>query len=156
MTITLIINGESRNVETEVNETLLSVLRRLGLHSVKFGCGEGTCGACVVLLDGEPVNSCCVLAARAHCRSITTVEGLGEMSAPHPLQAVFVEHGAVQCGYSTPGTILAAYALLARNPDPTDEEIKRAIDGNLCRCTGYVKRVEAIKAAIAVMKEAGR
>lgn len=153
MKITVTINGKQHSIEIEAGERLLDMIRKLGLWGTKFGCGEGDCGACTVLLDGKPVNSCLVLAARVDGHEILTIEGLGTPDNPHPLQTAFAELGAVQCGYSTPGTILAAYALLQTNPNPTDDDIKQAIDGNLCRCTGYVKRIEAIKRAVAIVQE---
>ncbi len=142
------INGERRKLAVESNELLLNVIRgNLGLAGTKYGCGTGECGACTVLMDGEPVLSCLTLAVAADKKKITTIEGIGTDENPHPLQQAFVESGAVQCGYCTPGMILSAKALLDKNPDPTEDEIKRAIEGNLCRCTGYVKIIEAIKLA---------
>jgi carbon-monoxide dehydrogenase small subunit len=117
------------------------------LRGVKFGCGEGDCGACTVLLDGQPVNSCLVLAARVDGRQITTIEGLGTVRDPHPLQRAYSEEGAVQCGYCIPGSILSSHALLESEPQPSEGEILRALDGNLCRCTGYVKKLTAIQRA---------
>jgi carbon-monoxide dehydrogenase small subunit len=147
------INGRSVRAEIAPGEFLLPVLRRLGYKGVKFGCGKGDCGACVVLLDGEPVNACLVLAARVQGREILTIEGLGRIDEPHPLQRAYAEEGAVQCGYCTPGSILSSYALLQGNPAPTDAEILRALDGNLCRCTGYVKKLTAIRRAAAELRE---
>jgi len=147
MRVMLELNGRERSLEIEPGERLLDVLRREGLRGVKEGCGEGDCGACVVLLDGEPVNSCLVLAARADGRSVTTIEGLGTVADPHPLQRCYAEEGAVQCGYCIPGSILSSAALLEREPRPDDATILRALDGNLCRCTGYVKKVVAIRRA---------
>jgi len=138
------LNGEQRYVEIEPGESLLSLLRRLGMKSVKQGCDTGDCGVCTVLLDGRAVRSCTVFAAQVQGRRVTTLEALGDADDPHPLQEAFVEAGAVQCGYCTPGMILAAYELLQKNDDPTPEEVRRAISGNLCRCTGYVKIVDAI------------
>jgi aerobic-type carbon monoxide dehydrogenase small subunit (CoxS/CutS family) len=145
MRITLTINGEDRGVEVQPGELLLDVLRRSGYTGTKFGCGEGDCGTCTVLLDGEPVTSCLVLAVRAEGHDIVTIEGLGTINEPHSLQRAFAEEGAVQCGYCIPGSILSAEALLRRRPDPSDAEILDALDGNLCRCTGYVKKLVAVR-----------
>jgi len=146
--IELKVNGEAYEVAIEPRRTLLEVLREdLGFTGTKQGCNEGECGACTVLIDGEPVNSCLVLAVEAQDKDILTIEGLADGQKLHPLQEAFVEHGAFQCGFCTPGMILSAKALLDRNPQPTEEEIRRGISGNLCRCTGYVKIIEAIKAA---------
>lgn len=144
MKIHIMINRESKEIEIHPGDRLLDVLRREGYHGVKEGCGDGNCGACVVLLDGCPVNSCLMLAARADEREIITIEGIGSPAEPHPIQKAFADHGAIQCGFSTPGSILSTYALLKENPHPTKAEIQRALDGNLCRCTGYVKKIEAI------------
>jgi carbon-monoxide dehydrogenase small subunit len=141
------INEKDYELEIEPDERLLDVLRRYGFRSVKRGCEDGNCGACTVLVDGVPTTSCLYFAARAEGREINTVEGLGTPSKPHPLQRIFAEEGAIQCGYCTPGMILSAKALLEKNPRPSEEEIKRALDGNLCRCTGYVKIIAAIKRA---------
>ncbi len=153
MEIVLTVNGTERRVDVRPAETLLDLLRRIGCTSVKYGCGEGACGSCTVIMDGRPVNSCLVLAVTADRRDIMTVDGLGTRLRPHPLQAAFVEAGAVQCGYCTPGMILSSWALLERNPDPSEGEIRLAIDGNLCRCTGYVQIVEAVKLAAGRMKK---
>jgi aerobic-type carbon monoxide dehydrogenase small subunit (CoxS/CutS family) len=152
MRISTTINGVARTFECEPGATLLEVLRSLGYKSVKQGCDhEGTCGACTVLLDGEAVLSCITPAPRAAGHRITTVEALGDPSHPHPLQEAFVDAGAVQCGYCTPGMILAASALLDKVPSPTRAQIAEALSGNLCRCTGYVKIFDAVENAAAAM-----
>lgn len=146
--LTMILNGEKVTIQVKPDALLVDVLRdQLELTGTKEACGDGECGACTVLLDGEPVTSCIVPALKAQGREVLTVEGLASGGELHPLQKAFVEHGAVQCGYCTPGMLMSAKALLDRNPQPAEEEIKEAISGNLCRCTGYVKIVEAIKAA---------
>jgi carbon-monoxide dehydrogenase small subunit len=147
-TLAMRLNGEEVTVQIEPDALLLDVLRqRLGLTGTKEACGEGECGACTVLLDGQPVTSCLLPALKAQGREVCTVEGLASGGELHPLQKSFMEQGAVQCGYCTPGMLMSAKALLDRNPHPTEQEIKEAISGNLCRCTGYVKIVEAVKAA---------
>jgi carbon-monoxide dehydrogenase small subunit len=148
VTVAFTLNGRPREVRAAAHETLLEVLRdRLGAVEVKEGCGEGVCGTCTVLLDGEPVSSCLLLAARAAGKSVTTVRGLAPAGSLHPIQEAFVACGAAQCGFCTPGMILTAYAFLEQHAHPTRDEIRRAIAGNLCRCTGYVKIVDAIEAA---------
>lgn len=149
MEIVLIINGDERPVTVEIGETLLEVLRRLGYLGVKHGCEDGSCGVCTVLLDGKTIHSCVMLAAQADRREITTIEGIGSRDHLHPLQAAFVEHGAVQCGYCTPGMILSAKALLDENPHPAEAEIRDALSCVLCRCTGYLKPVEAVLSVVA-------
>ncbi len=150
-----IINDRPVELLIPPNRRLLDLLREdLDLTGVKEGCGEGECGACTVLLDGRPVNSCLVLAPEASGRKITTIEGLASAGRLHPLQEAFLEAGAVQCGYCTPGMILAAKALLEENPDPDEQTVKTAISGNLCRCTGYVKIVRAVR--LAAVKMAGK
>jgi aerobic carbon-monoxide dehydrogenase small subunit len=145
--ITLFVNGQEHSLEVEEHKTLLRVLRdQLRLTGTKEGCGTGECGACTVLLNRKAVNACLVLAVEAEGQQITTIEGLGMPGNLHPLQASFVEHGAVQCGFCTPGMVLAAQALLDENPHPSEEEIRLALAGNLCRCTGYAKIVKAIQA----------
>lgn len=153
ITITLMVNGREHTVTTEPNKTLLVLLRDdLGLHGAKDACGgEGECGACTVILDGAAVNACLVLAGQADGCEILTIEGLMVDGTPHPLQTAFVEAGAVQCGFCTPGAILASKALLDRVPDPTDDEIREALSGNLCRCTGYAKMIAAVRQAAEVL-----
>jgi carbon-monoxide dehydrogenase small subunit len=147
-TISLTVNGQAYTLTSAANRTLLQLLREdLGLTGAKDGCSEGECGACTVIMDGKAVNACLVLAPQADGRDILTIEGVGRRDRPHPLQQAFVEQGAVQCGYCIPGAIMSAYALLQENAHPTDEDIRRAIAGNLCRCTGYTKIVAAVKAA---------
>ena len=146
--IRFVVNGEIRELSVNCNETLLEVLReRLGLTAAKQACGEGRCGACTVLLGGRAVNACLVLAVEAEGCEVLTLEGLMQKGKLHPLQQSFVTEGAIQCGYCTPGMILAAKALLDRVPNPGEEEIRRALAGNLCRCTGYEQIVRAIKSA---------
>lgn len=145
--IQLRINGESYDLLVEPRNTLLRVLREeLGFTGTKKGCETGDCGACTVLLNGRPVNACLVLAVEANGMEITTIEGLAKGNELHLLQEAFIEYGAVQCGFCTPGMILVAKALLEEKADPTETDVKRAISGNICRCTGYVKIVKAIMA----------
>ena len=145
-TITFTINDELVSLVVEPHWTLLRVIRdELRLTGTKEGCGEGDCGTCTVLVDGKAVNSCLILAVDAEGKTITTIEGLAQGGELHPLQKAFIEKGAVQCGFCTPGMILSAKALLDGNPHPSEEEIRSAISGNLCRCTGYVKVIEAIR-----------
>lgn len=145
--ITLNINGEIYELLVKTNQTLLDVLReQLGLAGTKKGCDSGTCGACTVIIDGEPVLSCMTLAVRCQNRNIMTIEGLAQDSQLHPLQKSAIEHEAVQCGFCTPGWLLSAKVLLDNNPNPTREEVRIAIAGHLCRCTGYQKIVESILA----------
>jgi carbon-monoxide dehydrogenase small subunit len=144
-TLTMTLNGEEVKVQVKPSALLVEVLRdQLELTGTKVACGEGECGACTVLLDGQPVNSCLVPALKAQGRKVLTVEGLASLGELHPLQKAFVEHGAVQCGYCTPGMLMSAKALLDHNSNPTEDEVRLAISGNLCRCTGYAKIVEAI------------
>ena len=151
--IKLKVNGEVYEVAAEPWRTLLEVVREtIGFTGTKKGCDEGACGACTVLLDGKAVNSCLVLAIEAQGKDITTIEGLAEGDKLHPIQSAFVKNGGLQCGFCTPGMILNAKAFLDKNPAPTEEEIKFAIGGNLCRCTGYVKIVKSIQAAAEEMK----
>src|SRR5690606_24653444 len=137
------------------HRTLLEALRGLGHVDVKCGCEKGDCGACAVLVDGEAGDSCLTLARSVEGREITTLQGLGTPEAPHPLQQSFSELGAAQCGYCTPGMIIASESLLRKNPSPTDEDVRIALSGNLCRCTGYVKIFEAVHAAAAVKRQTG-
>ena len=141
------INGRDLCLEIKPNATLPETLRQAGLKSVKYGCGEGMCGACAVLIDGKPRTSCITLAGTVEGTEIITVEGMGNPDKPHALQQAFVDAGATQCGYCNPGSLIAAKALLDSNPNPTAEDVKDALDGNLCRCSGYVKRVEAVLSA---------
>ena len=146
--MTLTVNSTPYEVAIEPRQSLLQLLREeLHLTGTKEGCSEGECGACTVLLDGKMVDSCLIFALEAQGREVTTIEGLALGDRLHPVQKAFAEYGAVQCGFCTPGMILAAKALLDSNPHPTELEIRQGISGNLCRCTGYVKIVEAIQAA---------
>ncbi len=145
--ITLHVNGETYELQVRTNDTLLDVLReKLGLTGTKRGCDSGACGACTVIIDGEPVLSCMTLAVRCQNSSIMTIEGLAQPDQLHPLQRSAIEHDAVQCGFCTPGWLLSAKVLLDNNPHPTLDEVRRAIAGNLCRCTGYRKIEESILA----------
>ena len=145
--IELSVNGEKGQWAVEGNQTLLDFLRdQLDLTGTKKGCDQGDCGACTVLIDGQPLNACLVLAAEVAGRDITTIEGLGGDDKLHPLQQAFADYNAVQCGFCTPGMILTSAALLNENPDPAEADLRRYLQGNLCRCTGYVKIVEAIQA----------
>lgn len=147
--IKLRLNGEEWELEIEPHRTLLEVLREdLGLTGTKEGCGLGACGACTVLVDGLPALACLTPVMGMENKDILTIEGLARNGEPHPLQVAFVEHGAIQCGFCTPGTILSAKALLDRQPHPNHEEIREAISGNLCRCTGYKKIISAIESLI--------
>jgi len=151
--IRLVVNGDPYELAVAPWRTLVDVLREdLRLTGTKKGCGDGDCGACTVLLDGRSVNSCLVLAVEADGREVVTVEGLARGKL-HPVQQAFVEKGAIQCGFCTPGMELAAVNLLSHNPDPTEEEIRAGLSGNLCRCTGYAKIVEAIRDAAARMRQ---
>ena len=142
----MVVNGKSVEVKVDPTWTLLYVLREeLKLTGTKKGCEKGDCGGCTVLLQGKPVNSCLVLALQAEGKEIETIEGLGQADDLHPLQKSFIANGAVQCGFCTPGMLLSAAALLKKNPSPTEKEIRTAISGNLCRCTGYQKIVKAIQ-----------
>ncbi len=145
--ISFTLNGDHVELEVEPHLTLLQLLRdKLELTGTKEGCGMGECGACTVLLDGKAVNSCILPAQEVEGKSVTTIEGLTDAQGNlHPIQKAFIEHGAIQCGFCTPGMVLSAKALLDENPKPTDEEVRNGIAGNICRCTGYLQIVEAIK-----------
>jgi carbon-monoxide dehydrogenase small subunit len=152
--IALTVNDITYEIAVAPNKSLARVLREdLNLLGTKVGCDIGDCGACTVILDSRPVNSCLVLAVQADGGEILTVEGLAEGDKLHPIQKAFVDHGAVQCGFCTSGMILSAKGLLDRNPNPKEEEIREALSGNLCRCTGYQKIVEAVQAASQMMKK---
>jgi len=151
---TLIVNQKSHTLDLKGHETLLEVLRdQLGLTGTKTACQEGECGACTILMNGKAVLSCLTLACDAEGEDITTIEGLAHGDDLHPIQQAFLDKGAVQCGFCIPGMILATKALLDRNPDPCEEEIKQALDGNICRCAGYIKIFEAVQLAAQRMKE---
>lgn len=144
--LTMTVNGNEIDVAVTPNTTLLEVLRDdLGFTGVKEGCSEGVCGACTVLMNGAPIRSCLTLALEAEGASVTTIEGLASRGKLHPVQQAFIDQGAVQCGFCTPGMILSSKALLDRSPHPTDEEIKTALAGNFCRCTGYKKILDAVR-----------
>jgi len=148
-TLSFVLNGEPVEVDIAPHLTLLEVLRdTLGLTGTKEGCGAGECGACTVLLDGKTVNACIFPAMEVEAKNVLTIEGIADAQGNlHPIQKAFVEYGAVQCGFCTPGMVLSAKALLDENPKPTEEEIRHGIAGNLCRCTGYLQIIQAIKAA---------
>ena len=151
------VNGSRRRVEADAERTLLSVLRDdLELTGCKYGCGEGRCGACTVLLDGKPVRSCTTHVSAAEGKPIRTIEGLAEGDKLHPLQQAFLDAGAMQCGYCTPGMIMSAVGLLAKEPEPDREEIVRSMGGNICRCGTYARIVTAIEQAARVMKGGGK
>lgn len=155
ITINLTVNGQAYRLETKPNQTLLYLLRDdLGLTGSKDGCREGECGACTVLLDGEPVNACLVLAGQADGHDVVTIEGLAQNGQLHPVQRAFVEAAAVQCGFCTPGLIMSSVALLRHTSAPTESQIRTALGGNLCRCTGYVQVIEAVRQAAREMGHA--
>ncbi len=154
MRIALTINSELRELEVAPGETLLDALRGAGYTGVKRGCEAGTCGSCVVLLDGTPSFSCLLFAAACEGRKVTTIEALGAPNRPHVIMSAFAEEAGVQCGYCVPGMVLTTHALLEQNASPSEEEVRGALDGHLCRCTGYVKQVRAIlKAAERLAEE---
>jgi aerobic carbon-monoxide dehydrogenase small subunit len=154
--IRLRVNGDRHELAVLPRESLLDVLRdKLNMTGTKKGCNEGDCGACTVIMDGRPVNSCLVLAVEADGLDILTVEGLADGPELHPLQEAFMKYGALQCGFCTPGMLMSAKALLDDNPDPSEEEIRHALSGNICRCTGYTKIVQAITEAAKGMREGG-
>ncbi|MDA3862466.1 MAG: (2Fe-2S)-binding protein [Deltaproteobacteria bacterium] len=151
--VSLTVNGKKHEKETAPDTSLLDFLRSIGVKSVKKGCGKGECGACGVIMDGVYCKSCIVLAIQANGTEIKTVESLGNAQNPHPLQTSFVDEGAVQCGYCIPSMLLAAKNMLDKNPEPDEKEIRKSLDGNLCRCTGYVKQIAAVKKAAKIMRE---
>lgn len=152
ITVTCVVNKKQVSVQTDPNRRLLDMLREdLGLTSVKEGCSEGECGACTVIFNGDPVTSCCMLAGQAQGAEIITLEGVSIDGKPDVVQQAFIEAGAVQCGYCIPGMVLTAEALLMKNPHPTKDEIKLAMSGNLCRCTGYAKIHKAVELAASRM-----
>lgn len=154
MKIRLTVNGRQHECEVDAQTRLLDLLREdLALTGTKEGCGEGECGACTVLIDGRAVNSCLVLAVQADGKTVLTIEGLADGEALHPIQQALVELGGVQCGFCTPGFIMSTVALLQENPSPSDDEILTALEGNLCRCTGYAKIVEAVRHAARLLQE---
>jgi len=154
MRIQFIVNGRQVERDTNAETRLLDLLREdLHLTGTKEGCGEGECGACTVLLNGRAVNSCLMLAPQVDGKEVLTIEGLAKGGKLHPIQQAFVEKGAVQCGFCTPGFIMSTHALLEENPSPNDEEILSALEGNLCRCTGYTKILEAVRYAAKLMRE---
>lgn len=155
--INLTVNGRPYELLIEPNTTLVDLLRdELDLTGTKCNCRAGECGACTVLIDGKPALSCLTLAVSAHDKNILTIEGLADGSRLHPIQQAFVDYGAIQCGFCTPGMILTTKALLDENPNPTQEEVKLALSGNLCLCAGYVKIVEAVMAAAEAMRKGGK
>ena len=150
--ITLQVNNEEKELFVKEDALLIDVLREeLGLKGAKKGCGEGECGTCTVLIDNNPVNSCLVLAALVQGKEILTIEAVGNQGDLHPIQKAFIEEGAIQCGFCTPGMVMSSLALLELNKNPDDNEIRKGLSGNLCRCTGYVKIVKAVKKAASEM-----
>jgi len=152
--LTLSINGRTLSVEEPANATLLETLREHGFYEVKNGCEKGDCGACAVLVDGVAVDSCLTLTWTVEGQAITTVAGLDQGDTPHPLIDAFIKEGAVQCGYCTPGLIIAAQSMLAATPEPSEDDIRLGLSGNLCRCTGYTRVFEAVRQAASVMNKA--
>jgi aerobic-type carbon monoxide dehydrogenase small subunit (CoxS/CutS family) len=151
--VTCTVNGQEHTVLADTRDTLLDLLReRIGLTGAKEGCGNGNCGTCTVIVDGATVNACLVLALEAPDRDIVTIEGLSPSGRLHPIQQALVEHGGTQCGFCTPGIVLSATALLGSNPNPTADDVRQAIAGNICRCTGYDKIVDAVMAAAATQR----
>ena len=156
MSVVLNVNGAGRSVSVEPRKTLADAIREdLGLTGTHLGCEHGVCGACTILLDGEVVRSCLMLAVQADGAEITTIEGIGEGDALHPMQQAFSEYHGLQCGFCTPGMILAGIDVVSRNPDPSRQEIREEMGGNICRCTGYQKIVESVQAAAAAMSAEG-
>jgi carbon-monoxide dehydrogenase small subunit len=156
MNITIKVNGKPRNFDVEPNTLLLNLIREnMMLTGAKYGCGIGECGACTVLLDSESVLACMILAVDADGRNVETIEGLGEYDSLHPIQETYLEEGAVQCGFCTPGFVMSTKSLLSENPQPTETEIREYLKGNMCRCTGYVNIVKAVQSAAAKMKGPG-
>jgi aerobic carbon-monoxide dehydrogenase small subunit len=152
--LSITVNGDAYHLLVDTRRTLLEVIREeIGLTGTKNGCGAGECGACTVLVDGEPVNSCLMLAHEAHGCDVVTIEGLAHGGVLHPVQQAFIAQGAIQCGFCAPGMILSTKALLDRNPDPTRTEVMEGLRGNLCRCTGYVKILDAVEAAKCLLEE---
>ncbi|MFC1980491.1 (2Fe-2S)-binding protein [Chloroflexota bacterium] len=155
--LTIIVNGETIEVAVESDAILLDVLRdELGLTGVKEGCGRGECGACTVILDNKAIPSCLLPAMKAAGKEVLTIEGLASSGKLHPVQEAFVKYGAIQCGFCTPGMVMSAKALLDENPNPMEEQVRVALSGNLCRCTGYVKIVEAVLAAAQDLKKVSK
>ena len=157
MNISFNLNGKNYSFNVPTNMTLLQILREtIGLTGTKKGCDKGECGTCTVVFNGVTANSCLIIVPQVDSAEITTIEGIGSVDNPHPIQKAFVEEGAVQCGFCTPGMVVSSYSLLRKNPKPTDEEIREALSGNLCRCTGYIKIFNAVKKASKEEKKIGR
>lgn len=154
--VELILNGRKASLKVNDNTTLLNALREYGITSLKRGCEEGECGACTVIIDGQPVKSCLILSPEVEGRDVLTVEGLMDDGKLHPIQQAFIDEGAIQCGYCTPGMIMSTYAMLLRNPDPDEEEIREALSGNLCRCTGYLSIIRAVKKSAKLLRDASK